>query len=272
MAIKTDALQQNAAPKGADTLLMADSAGGTAQLSLDRLAEFLTGQDNAVRTALSNKAALSAQQTVEKTGVSAETVHITAAELPGYIASLPRLLLKNLVVAISGGTVASTLNVTGFYGPGRVWIQREGDTPLVLTKGAVVMWNTLQIILSRLTFRGEHAPESGGSFVEVYASSSVSLEHCEVDGTGTGGWGVLASSGSAVYLNGCTVQKTHGALLCQGGCVMSANNCAGADNSVGATVYYGGLILLSGTTPNLMGGSANGKSGGLIASAAGTVL
>ena len=204
--------------------------------------------------------------------MSAETVHITAAELPGYIASLPRLLLKNLTVVVSGGTVASALNIRGFYGPGRLWIQRNGDAPLVLTKGAVVMWNTLQIILTRLTFQGEHAPDSGGAFVEVYASSPVSLEHCEVDGTGARGWGVLATSGSTVHLNGCTVQKTHGALLCQSGCVMSADDCAGADNSMGGTVYYGGLILLSGSTPNLMGGAANGKNGGLIASAAGTVL
>lgn len=108
--------------------------------------------------------------------------------------------------------------------------------------------------------------------MEVYGSSPVSLEHCEVDGTGTGGWGVLASSGSTVSLNSCAIQKTHGALLCQSGCVMSADNCAGTDNSVGASVYYGGLILLSGTTPNLMGGSANGKNGGLIAAANGTLL
>lgn len=200
------------------------------------------------------------------------TVEVAATDLPAYFDSLPRLLTENLTIKVSGGTVATTLSITGFYGPGRLWIQREGATPLVLAKGAMVMWNTLQIILSRLTFRGEHAPEPGGSFVEVYASSPVSLEHCEVDGEGTGGWGIRATAGSNLHLDGCTVRNTHGALLCQRGCVMSADNCAGADNSVGACVYYGGLILLSGSTPDLLGGNVNTKQGGIIVKADGTLL
>lgn len=60
MAIKTDELQRASAPKSTDTLLMASctdtDASGTAQLSLADLGRFLVGQDNAVRTALYDKA------------------------------------------------------------------------------------------------------------------------------------------------------------------------------------------------------------------------
>ena len=175
MAIKTDALQQNAAPKGADTLLMAASAGGTAQLSLDRLAEFLTGQDNAVRTALSNKAALSAQQTVEKTGVTSRTVEVAAAELGGYILALPRLLTENLLIK-SSGTVGN-LDIGRFYGSGSLTVEaKEGET---LTIGSVYASGDR----APICFRGvqlQGAAPFANTYLTVIGCRDFTLESCGV--------------------------------------------------------------------------------------------
>ncbi|MCI8811537.1 MAG: hypothetical protein HFF84_15890, partial [Oscillibacter sp.] len=58
--IKTNELQTVAAPKVTDTLLLANSAVGTGQLSLAQAAAFLGGEmvkeDNPVGAALSSKA------------------------------------------------------------------------------------------------------------------------------------------------------------------------------------------------------------------------
>ncbi|MDE6454510.1 MAG: hypothetical protein K2L38_01050, partial [Dysosmobacter sp.] len=80
MSIKTDQLPQNAAPQLTDTLLLADSAGGTAQLSLAQAAAFFGAEmvkaGNPVGAALSSKAALSAQEAVELTAVPSRTLEL----------------------------------------------------------------------------------------------------------------------------------------------------------------------------------------------------
>ena len=62
MGIKATELQATTAPKVTDTLLVANSAGGTSQLTLAQAAAFLGGEmvkpANPVGAALSSKAAI----------------------------------------------------------------------------------------------------------------------------------------------------------------------------------------------------------------------
>ena len=44
------------------------------------------------------------------------------------------------------------------------------------------------------------------------------------------------------------------------------------DNAIGAFAYNGGLIMLGENVPNLLGGSANVKCGGIIAASDGMLL
>ena len=271
MAIKTDALQQNAAPKGADTLLMAASAGGTAQLSLARLAELLTGQDNAVRTALSNKAALSAQQTVEQNTVSTRSVTVTAAELPVYIKSLPRLLTDYIKIRVSAGTVNETVGFNRFYGPGAIWlVPDEDDGEVVLREGIAIDSCSAYIRVIKMKLRGN--PNGHNAFVEMEFCSCVSLEQIDIDGSGTSDkFGVYAVC-SKVGIVDCTVKNVGFAVSSAVSSVLSANNLTGSGNTFGGRVYRGGAILLGDSTPNLMGGASNLKQGGLIVGTDGTLL
>ena len=68
MGIKATELQATTAPKVTDTLLVANSAAGTGQLSLAQAAAFLGGEmvkeDNPVGAALSAKAAIKDRKSV----------------------------------------------------------------------------------------------------------------------------------------------------------------------------------------------------------------
>ena len=121
MGIKATELQATTAPKVTDTLLVANSAGGTSQLTLAQAAAFLGGEmvkpANPVGAALSSKAALSTQETVEKTAISGREVTVAAAELQVYINALPRLRTENLAITVTGD-LTQKLVLSGFYGSG----------------------------------------------------------------------------------------------------------------------------------------------------------
>lgn len=267
MAIKTDALQKNAAPQGADTLLMANSAGGTTQLTLANLAKFLTEQDNAVKTALSNKAALSAQQTVEQTGVTGRSVEVTAAELKAFVLSLPRLLTENLTVRASG-TVAGTLDIEHFYGPGSLTVAAKAGETLTIGS-AYAEGNRAPISFSGIEFQG--AQPHSDTFLTIHSSALFTLNGCAVQGTGKP-FDAVNANASTVRLNECGFTGVNRVLIPGAGAVISAYNCTASGNSMGI-FGAGGAVFLMGSTPPLLGGAANSRyNGGLIVKADGTLI
>lgn len=267
MAIATSELQQNAAPKGADTLLMANSAGGTTQLTLANLAKFLTEQDNAVKTALSNKAALSAQQTLEKTGVTSRTVELAAADLPAFIAALPRLLTENLTIKVSG-TAAGVVDISRFYGPGSLTVAAAaGQTTSIGSLYAE--GNRAHVSLSGIKFQG--AQPFSNTYVTIQNSALFTLNNCSVQGSGKS-YDAMNVSISTVHLNGCGFTGVNKVITPGGGAVISFYNCTGSGNNVGI-FGAGGAVFLMGSTPPLLGGASNGRyNGGLIVKADGTLI
>ena len=125
MSIKTNELQQIAAPQLTDTLLLASSAGGTAQLPLAQAAAFFGAEmvkaGNPVGAALSNKAALSAQEAVELASPVKRTVRLEASGLQNYLDRLPRLLTEYLTLEVSG-ELSSAVEIRDFYGPGNLTV------------------------------------------------------------------------------------------------------------------------------------------------------
>lgn len=267
MAIKIEELQKAAAPQGTDSLLLESISAGTARLPLADLAKFLTEQDNAVKTALSNKAALSAQQTLEKTGVTSRSVEVTAAELGAFIASLPRLLTENLVVK-AGGTAAGILDISHFYGPGSLTVAaKAGET---LTIGSLYAeGNRVPVSFSGIKFQG--AQPFSNTFLTIHSSALFTLNGCSVQGTGKT-FDAVNTSTSAVYLNECGFTGVSHVLIPGNRALIAAYNCTASGNSVG--VYgAGGAVFLMGSTPELLGGAANGRyNGGLIVKADGTLI
>lgn len=269
MAIKTDELQENNTPKLTDTLLMASSAAGTTQLSLAQAAEFfgteLVKAGNPVGAALSNKAAKSAQDTVEKTGASDRTVELAASELPAFFNALPRLLTENLTVKASG-TLAAALAVSGFYGPGSIMIEGK-------TAGGLVIMGSITIsdcsVGVHLHFVDITAGSEAAEAVSLSRSFYAFLNGCQITGNHACK-GVLATSGTKAYLLECGIKNCQTAAQTDSTSIMALSNEASSaggfsGNTVGARVYRGGVILLAESTPELLGGAANAKSGGLIA-------
>ena len=273
MAIKTDELQRASAPKSTDTLLMASctdtDASGTAQLSLADLGRFLTEQDNAVRTALYDKADVSAQRTVEAVRTSTRDVTVPAEGLAAFINSLPRLLSDHYGITVSSGAVHPTLKFQGFYGPGSIWLTADGD--VTLEDGAPIERSSAYIRLIGLKVRLRE-PNWTSALVYAEDAPNVSLESLDIDGESTQGqYGVSAVLSKVVIVNS-TISNVGVAVRASGSSVVSANGVTGSGNKVGGRVYRGGVLLLSEGTPDLLGGASNSKTGGIIVKSDGTLL
>jgi len=270
MSIKTNELQQAAVLKGADTLLLADSAAGTARVSLTNLAKFLTEGDNAVKTALSNKAALSAQETVEVTYCTQRKVEVAASELHDYIARLPRLLTESLGIAITAGT-SSGIELSYFYGPGSLSLYAK-DGAAVTIPSVYASHNHTPVY-----FNGIQFANGSSEIVNLLQAGDchfLNLENCSFRGAGSSRIhrGFTIGGGSAAYLGSCTFQNLDRAVTPSSGTVSHFYNCSGSDNACGFFLN-GGIVLLGGTTPETLGGTTNGRySGGLIVKANGTLL
>ena len=273
MAIKTDELRRDVTVKGTDTLLLASSDIGTAQLALAQAAEFfgaeLVKTGNPVGAALSSKAALSAQETVEATGVTSREITLEAADLQAYIDALPRLRTEALTIQVNAGHVPRTLKLKSFYGPGFLWIIGRGaEGGSVLDDGLVISDCSNRIRIIGFDVRGR----SVGTAAQVSTSPLAGLENLTADGNNfpNGAYNGVSSDGSAVTAVNVTI--SHFTRAVYGASIFRLSNCGGSDNASGIAVEGGGVVLLSGSTPELMGGSSNSHWGGMIVRKDGTLL
>ena len=270
MSIKANELQQVAALKGADPLLLGDSAGGTALLPVTELAKFLAEQDNAVNAALLSKAAKSAQETLELTALPSRSVEVAAADLPAYLAALPRLRTENLNITVTRGTVPGALELKNFYGPGFIWLWGSEGVEI---NGPVTISGCANYI--RTGVYSVKGKTSGNAAVHVITSPIVALSDITIDGSAIPHShliGVRCDSSSWVQLENVEIKNTDLALCSINNGIISAMNCSGSGNVTGCQAVQGGIILLSGKTPDLMGGSSNQKGGGIIVNKNGTLL
>ena len=82
---------------------------------------------------------------------------------------------------------------------------------------------------------------------------------------------------SCVELVNCGISNCRVALLSSGGTIVSIYNENRGDgdfsgNANGPYVFRGGIILLGGSTPELLGGNTSAKCGGMIVKGDGTLL
>lgn len=197
------------------------------------------------------------------------TVEVAAADLPAYINSLPRLLTTNLTITVRGGTIDGNLAVRGFYGPVTLTIQAK-ENEEVICQGWISVKNCgLYVELKGLKLY----QSSVGSGIAATASL-LTARNCFVRSSesGNSSTGAFSSRGGALTLYDCALHNCTYALNAQSCGIIAAHNCTGSENIYGTMVVMGGIVLLSGTTPDLMGGNANTKGGGLIVKADGTVL
>lgn len=206
------------------------------------------------------------QQTVEATSVPSRTVEVAAADLPAYIAGLPRLLTENLTVKVSG-TTTDAISFYRFYGSARLLISaQEGETASI---GAVYVEDCHAAIgLSGLRVQSD--TPTFNTLVLISGSTSLRLHNCHILGTKT--LDAVNISMGTIYLNECQFTRVNRVLINGYGAVVTVDNCTGSDNVFGI-ISTGGAVHLMGSTPELLGGSANSRySGGLIVKADGTLL
>lgn len=266
MAIKTDELQTITTPQAADTILLANSAGSTAQLSMAQAAAFFGAEmvktGNPVGAALSSKAAISAQQTVEFASVPSREVEVAAADLAAYIAGLPRLLTETLTITVLGGTTSDNgIYIFNFYGSGNLTIKAKDDED-VFVKTLIGIKNcSVPITVERLTFN--NIQSQAGTIFGVVNTQFVTVNKMHLSGDGKANQFAFGVHYGTMVLTECSISNYSHALLSSTSTV-NLNNCTGSNNIYGIQVEGGGIVGILGTTPELIGGSTNIKCDGLI--------
>lgn len=280
MSIKTNELQQMTSILGTDSLLADTAAAGTGRVSAVALAQFMDQEllkpGTALSTALSNKAALSVQQTVEATNLPSRTVEVAAEDLPAYINSLPRLLMADITIKVTG-TLTEFLYIHRFSGSGSISIDGNGDCRL--QGGVSIRSSSAVVVFRNLEFSLRKDKMQLNDIVDIQFSGNVSIRSCSVAGSESanteGEVGVRADYHSCAALINCGISNCRIAVISAGSTIVSIYNENRGDfsgNAAGPYVFRGGIILLGGSTPELLGGATSAKVGGLIVKGDGTLL
>ena len=276
MSIKTDQLQQNAAPQLTDTLLLADSAGGTAQLSLAQAAAFfgteMVKAGNPVGAALSSKAALSAQEAVELTAVESVSVTLDAAELQAYLDALPRFLTEELVLSVSG-ELDTEAHVKDFCGPGSIHIYGNG---FEMQNVMSISNCSVAVSINCMDFAAKGGVTDNKYLLDVENCRFVKATLCGFAGQGKGETcgGSRSAFGSNIIFAGCQFSGLASAVLAAYGSIAAVSGAEPSyeNNARGAYVWHGGIIMLGPGIPDTLGGVSNANQGGLIVKSDGTLL
>ena len=207
------------------------------------------------------------------TGVSSRTVTLAAAELQGYLNALPRMLTEAITLNVTG-TLDSTLSLSGFYGSGSLIIDGGQAFTLSNSNTALYVANCrIGVSFYNMTILSTTAGGGLGAADTCYLANNSRIDFigCTIQGAGYN-TGVRLRGVCVANLLNCTLTGNYLALDSADGSDAAVVNAVCSENTVGGRVYNGGILLLAGTTPDTLGGSANNKSGGLIVKANGTLL
>ncbi len=218
---------------------------------------------------------------VELAEVPSRYVPLAASELQSYINALPRLLTEYLYLE-PAGELDTAVEVKDFYGPGRLTI--VGNRGFTMRNALRVLDCALPVRVHTIEFQ-EWAGVigvSGVSAVMVFAERSGRVEIYNCGFTGLGAKSVTraaaAQINSSVQMTRVRISGCANAVMSDCGSILSIGASEGENisefsgNAVGAYVWGGGMVLLGAGIPDLLGGNAHQKLGGIIAKADGTPL
>ena len=207
------------------------------------------------------------------TSAPSRTVTLTAAELQSYLYALPKMLTEHITVNVSG-TLTATLDIREFYGSGSLTI--DGGQAFTLSNSNIALYVAncrIRVSFYNMTILSTTAGGGLGDVDTCYLASSSRIEfiRCTIQG---GGYniGVRPRGVCVTDLQNCTLTGNYIALDIEDGTTATVINATCSENTVGGRVLNGGILLLAGTTPELLGGTSNRKDGGIIAKADGTLL
>ena len=218
----------------------------------------------------------SVQERLLSSAVPERTVELSADEFPAYISALPRLLSERLTVTVTGtlNLDQTALIVRGLHGAGSLTVRAEETGAFSLTGMLEFLDCSVPVCLKNITWQ---APANLSKFKSLLTFSNCASGRAETC-TFTGNdlcRAVCADHSSRISLRECRISHFDNTLLASNSSVVTVH-VASADhyrnNQIGAYVYQGGIILLSGTVCETLGGSYNTKQGGIIAATTGTLL
>lgn len=250
----------------ARTNIGADAVQGTVRYDATQTLTDAQKQQARGNIAAANR---STQDKVLAVSVPTRSISLAASEVQGYLDALPRLLTEGLEIKISG-TVPETLTIRNFYGSGGLTITNQSGQTYALTKGMLLDNCDIPIIVLWATITVDTAQETPYC-VSISNTKYVYMSNCVLTGNGASR-AVTAMGNQSTVLVSCTMKNHNICAFAYRGAVLTITGGTFADNTTGAYVYDGGVILLGGTTPNLLGGTANSHGGGVIVSANGTVI
>lgn len=203
--------------------------------------------------------------------VPSRTVEIELSALQSYLDSLPKLLTEDLTIKVTGSWTG-IITVYGFYGSGHLTITGMGGCTLTGTmridRCSVIM------DLYNMAFQ---APATGlyqNSLLYAIVNRHLWMQNCSFVGNGAC-VGVEGYVSSSICVVDCPISDCNTAVQSvANGRVVVFNNSAVtyANNTNGADVYRGGIILLGENTPDTLGAATNVHNGGIIAKANGTLF
>lgn len=207
------------------------------------------------------------------TSVPSRAVMLTAAELQGYLNALPKMLTENITLNVTG-TLDSALSLSGFYGSGSLIIDGGHAFTLSNSNTALYVANCcIGVSFYNMTILSTTVGGGFGAVDTCYLASNSRIDfvRCTIQG---GGYniGVRPRGVCVTSLQNCTLTGNYIALDIEEGSVATVIDATCSENAIGGRVYHGGILLLAGTTPELLGGTSNGKHGGIIAKADGTLI
>lgn len=204
------------------------------------------------------------------TSAPSRTVTLTAAELQGYLNALPKMLTENITLNVTG--TLDGLVLAGFYGSGSLTI--DGENALTISGGDAAVYLSgcaAPITLQNLTVASTQTSGSVAASCYVAGCQRVTFSSCAFTGQGYD-FAIRCRSVGRCAADSCTFTGNYSALSSEEGSFAHVVDAAASGNTIGGRVYNGGILLLAGTTPELLGGTSNGKRGGIIAKADGTLI
>ena len=207
------------------------------------------------------------------TTVPSRTVTLTAEELQGFLDALPRLLTENIDLTVSG-TLTQTLQITGFYGSGMLFI--AGNDALTLQKGVHVSCDVF-VQITNTTILSNEAGSGSYCVRSSFPGCNLRLYQCTLTGNDSSR-GFDLESGSTLVEDCSVTHHAIGVMAYRGACVFitksNTTDATGVFSNIvtGVKVWRGGMVQLCQNAPVLLGGSTNEHLGGIIVDADGQVI
>lgn len=198
----------------------------------------------------------------------AKSITLAASELTAYISAMPRMLTEDITITVTAGTAAQTLDLSNFYGSGRLRLIANGN--VTLAGGVISYFNRIMVSLENFAITG--GPSYEKSTVYAYDTAVLYLANCTLTASDGIENAIQADMHGNVAAGGCSITGYYRAVLAAALSLVNLIDCTASGNTFGVYLFWGGIVLLCGSTPNTLGGNANNKNGGIIVKADGTLL